>query len=550
MATVTTRENLVNSNGQNVYDSPSFTPVAGELLVIVARITGSLLPAAAGTASASANGITFARAANGLDQADAGVMYLFVANQLVPASPVAMTVSIDVTGDTGTGVGIRVYGIGDMSRTGLDAIRNNSGAENTGQVSTFGDIAANTPSDSFPAATLTGNPILAMLCNNQNPAGVSPPTNFTEDLDSGHAGPTSGYEFCTRSSGHVSATVTWGSLSAGNWAVLIVELDASASEVSVTADAATLILAGVDGSAAGSGTASKTADPAALALFGVDASTAGSGAATRVADAAVLTLAGGDATADSPLLIAADPATLLLTGADPQVSGTGTALAVADNGILTLAGVTPPVAGSGPSPILADPATLLLAGGDAVPLIDIVIVADPAVLALSGRDATPAGSGAAAAIGDVAVLMLVGGNATADSAVTIVADAATLTLLGGSPTLTATGAAAVLADTALLTLTGATPSLAGSGAAAMATDPAVLELVGADPAVAGVGNVLLPGDVAILLLVGAEAGAIGREPEPHPIRAAVVARMGTGSARAGRTTGTARAHTTGIARYA
>lgn len=205
----------------NTYASASFTPVAGDLLVVFSDVSSSSGP----SCIASANGITFTRVTTGLINAgtadwlsatSVNLGWVWVANQLVGASPVAMTVTVAVSGGNGTGADIAVARVSGITKTGLGAIRQAAHTDNTG--------TGTTPNVVFGAACLTENPVLVGVSNATNPATMTPPTNFTERGDVGFATPTHGFEWATRDSGHTSATVTWGGASGSQWGAAGVEI--------------------------------------------------------------------------------------------------------------------------------------------------------------------------------------------------------------------------------------------------------------------------------------------------------------------------------------
>jgi hypothetical protein len=222
-AAVTVRvAGTVDTSNVSTYASAAFTPAAGELLVVMANVTASI---AAATCVASANGLTFTRVLSQDNAPVTGLLYLFVADQLVPASPVSMTVTVDVTGDAGTGSIISVAGISGVTRAGLSAIRQATGARGA---------AGGTPAVTMPAAALSANATLGFAQNSLSPAGLTPTTFFTEGGDVGYATPTTGQEWQYRNSGHASATLTWGSTSSTAWGAIVFEVDTSAAANSGT----------------------------------------------------------------------------------------------------------------------------------------------------------------------------------------------------------------------------------------------------------------------------------------------------------------------------
>lgn len=220
MATVARRDaTTATTTDASTYASASFTPTAGELLVVLANIPNSVL--AAPTCTASANGLTFTRVKRILTNTSTHMLVAFVSDQLVPGSPAAMTVTVDVTGDAGTGALLAVLGVGGMTKTGATAVLNASGADNnhpTGGVN---------PTITVPATT-AGNPLIGCVGNNTGGgATTAPPTGWTEVYDQGIATPTRGFEIAVLAAGAAGATsVTWTATSTIG-GVIVLELDAS-----------------------------------------------------------------------------------------------------------------------------------------------------------------------------------------------------------------------------------------------------------------------------------------------------------------------------------
>lgn len=216
------------------YSSSSFTPTAGDLLVVCIRVTGTV--GSNPVLAASANGLTtngdWSRLVNQFTNASTHKDIIFVANKLIPASPSAMTVTVTLTsGDTASGCIMGVIAITGMTRVGTDAVRN---------FSTTPQIAApdnNIPTGgvpgtvTLPAAPLTTNPLI-MFHGSITSGGMTPPTSWTELLDQTFATPTTGAEIAGRASGQTSATVTTGSNSTVG-AMAVIEFDASVPSTTV-----------------------------------------------------------------------------------------------------------------------------------------------------------------------------------------------------------------------------------------------------------------------------------------------------------------------------
>lgn len=296
------------------------------------------------------------------------------------------------------------------------------------------------------------------------------------------------------SAGNVAAA-TIGTMSAADfWRSLTLALIPVPTDgpISVDVDPATLTLAGVDPTAAGTGTATASSDTAALSLAGTDPAASGSGTVAIGADAAALALSGVDAAlATGGASVTVDPATLSLSGVDVAAAGTGSGSIAVDTATLTLSGLTPTAAGSGSA----------------------AAALDPAVVTLTGVTPGAAGTGSSSSGVDVAVLVLAGVEVEASAGgFSVAVDPAVLALTGQDPTLTATGSGGVTVDVATLTVVGVTPALAGSGSGAVVADAATLTLVGATPVAAGSGTSSLLADAAVLTLEGVQTFIAGTEP--------------------------------------
>lgn len=208
--------------------SGAFTPAQDDLLVVIVQAAASV-SGAAEVPTASANGITFVKALQMTYASGANSLDIYIAEQLVPASPVSMTVSW-APADAATGTVIDVVSVSGMSRTGTSAIRQ------TG--SGFGG-ATTTPSVGFGAACLTGNPVILAVANGTNPVGTSTPTNWISiNSTVAYSTPTTGYQGCRRDSGFTGSSVSWNSTSASIWGAVGIELDASAASQNLSTTAA------------------------------------------------------------------------------------------------------------------------------------------------------------------------------------------------------------------------------------------------------------------------------------------------------------------------
>lgn len=227
MATVTHRVTTPDT-GNTPNTSGAVVPAVGDLLVVFVTKEGSALasPMASAdlTSSVAPTGFTLIR--NEGHQSGTAHVGVFVADAKT-VNTTSRTVTLANGADAGAGTNITVYSVSGMSRTGAAAVRQSAGQSNQ---------SAGTPAPAFGVAALTGNAVLGCIYNATNPAGVTPPSGWTETAaaDSGYTtGQVSGIESCFRNSGFTGTTVTWGSASASAFASIILELDTSPLSVAV-----------------------------------------------------------------------------------------------------------------------------------------------------------------------------------------------------------------------------------------------------------------------------------------------------------------------------
>lgn len=215
MATVTAVTGVFNTTNNGAVASGSFTPTAGDLLVVLTGHTGL---AANPALSASANGITFTAVTNALKNTSADICTLWVANQLVPASPAAMTIT--TTPGSSSGGGLFPFRVSGVPRAGTPAVKKTAVQAN--------QAAAGTPTPNFGSATAAGNPLLAMLFNAGTAGSVgTPPTGWSEAGDLGYTVPAAGAEACFLAAGSTSSSYAFGATSATAFCVVAAEIDAS-----------------------------------------------------------------------------------------------------------------------------------------------------------------------------------------------------------------------------------------------------------------------------------------------------------------------------------
>jgi hypothetical protein len=208
---------MASTTNATSYTTASLGVVANELVVVFTGASGTI---ADGTVTDSLGG-TYTLQDSSQKSAGADEGHLWVRDSLIP-STTSMTITFDCTGDAATGLILAAIRITGMSRVGASAVRQVAHQD--------AQSGGTTPAPAFPAACLTGNPTIGFIFNETNPAGMTPPTNWTElTADVGHSQPTTGGEYCIRNSGFTGTTITWGSTSASEYLSMIVELDTSAA---------------------------------------------------------------------------------------------------------------------------------------------------------------------------------------------------------------------------------------------------------------------------------------------------------------------------------
>jgi hypothetical protein len=212
MAAVAVATSFASSTDASTYAGNPFTAVADDVLVTLVVASGTTIAAT----MTDNQGGTWVLARQALFTTSADSIYLFVRNEL--AANVSHTTTFDCTGDGATGCEMVNYRIALMTRTGAAAVRQTAIQENQG---------AATPAPVFAAAALTENPTIGVVGNNTNPAGLTPPTSWTEGQDIGFATPAKGCETAHRNSGFTGTTITWGSSSASAFGAIIAEFDTS-----------------------------------------------------------------------------------------------------------------------------------------------------------------------------------------------------------------------------------------------------------------------------------------------------------------------------------
>jgi hypothetical protein len=345
MATVTKKVITGSSANTNNYTSGAFTPVVGDLLFVISHATGSI--DSAPTCSASANGITFTRVARLEHTLSGNVSAIFVASQLVPSSPVSMTVTVAHPTDPATGCFVACGAVTGMTNVNSAAVLQSALSPNLAAGAAY--------TATFGSAVTSTNPVVGFVGWAGTVTITAPPTGWTEiDQPTPQATPTQAFEWASDDSGSTATAYTWtasGSTTRGN--VAAIEFDASGGATNVNGDASlpvtdTVTSSGVVGAVAGAAlalavgvtaagvvgtsTGASVSESVAISAAG---SVAGSGvsAGATVAETATLTGAGQVGAATGSAL----PLTTTVTAAGQVGLSTGASLPLAD--AITAAGV-------------------------------------------------------------------------------------------------------------------------------------------------------------------------------------------------------------------
>ena len=210
MAVVLTFAQSIDSTSNNVssYTSAAFTPAAGDVLYLAEEIsltTGlTSITDSLGGSWSKTEGV----AISGLTDHSLNV---WVRNSTVSAT--SMTVTVNTSVADGTGCSAHIYRASGVNGSGTASIvQDDSGTASSG-----------TPETVFASSAVTTNATLVFAVTSANPAGLTPPTNWTEGADTGHATPTRGMESAVRNSGFTGTTITWGSTGV-NWGAISIEI--------------------------------------------------------------------------------------------------------------------------------------------------------------------------------------------------------------------------------------------------------------------------------------------------------------------------------------
>lgn len=195
----------------------TIVPALGDLVCVVTAQTGNTSDNAPTDDNADGLG-TYTAVQTNVKVASADKIKVWIRDAFIGS---ATSTIVTIAPGASSGGGLRSLKVTGMpaGRVGATAARQAGGQSNT---------AAATPAPAFPGVALTANACFGAVFNGDNPAGMTPPSSWTENGDIGYNTPTTGLEIARRDSGETGSTITWGSASATEFASVIVELDTSA----------------------------------------------------------------------------------------------------------------------------------------------------------------------------------------------------------------------------------------------------------------------------------------------------------------------------------
>lgn len=188
---------------------------AGDFIVVFVASTGCTDPAP--TLVASANGITFTLVGTAVKTSSGDTLYAFVADQLVPSSPLGMNFTFNCTGATGVIISVAIAT--GMQRSGLAAVRQFAKVDNV--------ASGVAPSTVFAASALAADPTLIGILTT-TAAGSTPPPGWFEEVDATYGGPTTGGGYASRDAGFDGTTITYASTANGDCCAFAMEFDITA----------------------------------------------------------------------------------------------------------------------------------------------------------------------------------------------------------------------------------------------------------------------------------------------------------------------------------
>jgi len=214
MASVTRLGHIFNTTPGS--HSVTATPAVNDLIII---ITAATPPLNASVLPTENQGGTYVILKRVVKNGSADEMMICARTQLVASS--VSTIYTHQPGNQAVGGGgLAVFAIAGMTLAGASAVKSSGFQSN--------QAGGGTPACAMGATVLSSNPLIGAILNATNPAGLTPPSGWTEDPtpDIGYNNPATGIELVRRNSGETGSTITWGSTSASAFCSVAYEFDA------------------------------------------------------------------------------------------------------------------------------------------------------------------------------------------------------------------------------------------------------------------------------------------------------------------------------------
>ena len=249
------------SNNASTYATGTFSAAIGDFLTVSAGVTGSAQSVATPTLSTGAANWT-------RHDQSLGTNSSYFWTGVVTATITNGTITIDVTGDAGTGAVVLVYNCPGGAFRQFDA---------------NGSTVSGLPTGVFANVLLTTSSYIATVGNLSNPAAMTPPSGWSQDFDDGHALPAEGGHGSHRDQGETGTTITFGSTSATAYQAYFVEIQ----QISVTETGAATDTQTAANTTAASQTETGAATDTVTAGNSIPVAMSEAGAATDTIDATV-----------------------------------------------------------------------------------------------------------------------------------------------------------------------------------------------------------------------------------------------------------------------
>lgn len=204
-------------------DAITFNTTAGNKTVAITPAVGELIVAIAGNSGTTTDptvtddrGGTYTRIGGATKNVSADEMHFYVRDRPCQLA-VSHTLTMNV-GGAGTGGGIWAAAIPDMSKAGLNAVRQIATQDN--------QAAGGTPTGTFARPTLAESMVIFAVLNGATTATITEPAGFAERRDTGYNNPATGIEIATDDAiGSAVTSVAAQSTSGSAFCTIVVELD-------------------------------------------------------------------------------------------------------------------------------------------------------------------------------------------------------------------------------------------------------------------------------------------------------------------------------------